>query len=81
MEPLMSERKTNTELIVELMEYSPTGALAQVFILEAVRRYAKKVASADPAEIDYGVISGEAWVATAKHFVQELRAQYGEDFI
>ena len=63
----MSECKTNTDFIVELMEYSPTGAIAQAFILEAVSRYAKTVAAADPAKLDTGIISGEAWVATAEH--------------
>ena len=77
----MSERKTNTDCIVELMEFSPTGAIAQAFILEAIRRYAKAVAAADPAKLDTGYISGEAWVATAKHIVKELRAQYGEDYV
>ena len=77
----MSESKTNTDLIVELMEFSPTGALAQAFILDAVKRYAKAVAAADPAKLDSDLLSGQAWVATAKHIVKELRAQYGEDFV
>ena len=77
----MSERKTNTDLIVELMEFSPTRALMQAFILEAIRRYAKAVAAADPAKLDSDGLTGEAWVASAKHIVKELRAQYGENFV
>ena len=77
----MSTRKTNTDCIVELMEFSPTGALAQAFILEAIKRYARAVAAADPAKLDSDLLSGEAWVATAKYIVKELRAQYGEDFV
>lgn len=32
----MAPSKTNTEFVRELMEYNPCGALAQLFIIDAI---------------------------------------------
>ena len=69
--------QTNEDLIRNLLNYSPTGALAQAFIVEAIRRYADACAKADPATFDSGLMSGAAWVRTAQHIKAECEKFYG----
>lgn len=73
----MAERKTNTEFVTELMEYSPYGALVQVFILTALESFSKVVIEEPP--LDHPLISGEAWKGVAQDVLQKLHARYEED--
>jgi len=66
----MKTYETNTELVTRMMEYSPTGALSQIFIIEAISRYAKLVAELPP--MDHPMINGEAWKRTAEFIQKEL---------
>lgn len=68
-------RETNDELVVRLMNYGPAGALSQLFIIEAIRRYAEEVAEAPPMEMSF--ISGESWKAAALHIRSELNKHLG----
>lgn len=67
---------TNVGVLVELMEYSKFGALAQMFIIETVARRARAVADADPATAvwDSGLISFEAWQGVAREIADKLDA-------
>lgn len=72
------EPKTNLELVTELMEFSPAGALAQVFIIDAIYKHAKAVAQLDPATMSPNhFVSHEAWVKTAVHIKETMDAFYG----
>lgn len=73
-----NERMTNVELVTEAMEFSRYGALAQAFVIEALRRYAAKVAVADPKDLDSPGLNGCAWVGTAQEINAKLAKQYGE---
>lgn len=53
----MAKRKTNTQVITDLMEYSHNGAMMQAFIIEACDRYARQIIESD----------GSSW--PAHHFV------------
>ncbi len=45
------KKKTNQQCIKDIMTYSNHGALAEIFVLEAIRRYAEAVSKKDfPAE-------------------------------
>lgn len=66
---------TNTEFVTNLMEFCPTGALAQLLIIEAIARYADQVAAAPPME--HGLIDGNAWKRTAEYIKGKLDAKYG----
>lgn len=66
----MKTYETNTELVTRMMEYSPTGALSQMFIIEAISRYAKLVAESPP--MDHPMINGAAWKHTAEFILNEL---------
>lgn len=69
--------KTNTEFVTELMTYSDHGALSQIFIIDAIRKHAERVAAADPTTIDSDFISGERWVGVAREIKRKLDANYG----
>lgn len=76
-------RETNVEFVTRLMEFSPTGALSQAFIIEAIGRYADEcVKHADEvvASVDkQGFISGKAWLRTAEFIAAESKAKYGRN--
>lgn len=68
-------RETNEEVVTRLMNYGPAGALSQVFIIEAICRYAEEVADAPPMESSF--IDGNAWKSTALHIKSELNKHLG----
>lgn len=60
-------KKDNEQFVAELMTGScPTGPMSQVFIIEAIRRYAEQVANAITIP-DSSMLSGAAWKATGQH--------------
>lgn len=73
----MSSTKTNVQVLTDLMQFSRHGALAQVFIIDAIQKHANRVAVADPAQVDSPMISGEAWVGVANEIQGTLEAHYG----
>lgn len=70
------KRETNVQLVKRLMEFSPTGAMSQMFIIEAIRRYAQEVIKAEPWPDDY-VIDFGAWQRTAVFINEELEKRNG----
>lgn len=68
-EPTLPKRfsgriNSNEDLVIDLMNFSPYGALCQGFVMEAIQRYARAVADAPP--VDMGdLVSGEAWKRVA----------------
>jgi len=71
------ESMTNVDYLTELLEFSRFGALAQAFVIEAVHRYAAKVAAADPKDLESPGLSGAAWVGVAKEIDTKLVDKYG----
>lgn len=68
-------RYTNEQLMSRMMQFSPYGALAQAFIMEAVTRYVIQCASAKPEDMDSALISGAAWHGVALDLKRQLVAQ------
>ena len=71
-------RETNTQFVARIMERSKSGPLAQLFVIEAVRRYAEACAKADPAKMDVGFITGAQWKRTAEEIHVEVTRHLGE---
>lgn len=71
--------RTNEDLVRDLMNYSPFGALTQAFIMDAIMSAAERTSQADPASIDNALLSGAAWVATAKDIHERCNAFYGRN--
>ena len=70
---------TNTEFVTHLMEFSRSGAMSQLFILNAIEKQAQAVVD-DQASIiqnmEDSFISGKAWVRTAKIILEEVETRY-----
>lgn len=71
-----NKRKTNVEMLTNLMEFSAAGPLIQAFVLTAVEKYADQCIAAGAAKFESGLMSGEAWIRCAvdakKHVAEHL---------
>lgn len=68
--------RTNVEFVAELMEYSRHGALAQLFVLDALDKWSKIISETDPAKLDNVLVNGEAWKSVAKEINDKIAARY-----
>jgi hypothetical protein len=68
----MAKRKTNIQAVKQMMEFSQYGALAQLFIMQAIAKYADACSEAEPASMDSGFISGANWQAVAKDIKRQM---------
>jgi hypothetical protein len=68
----MPKPKTNVQFVTDLMEFSRYGALAQIFVIDALDKWSKKISECDPAQVDNAMINGEAWVGVAKEIQQKI---------
>lgn len=48
----MAKRKSNVDLVKHMMDYSETGAIAQIAIVEAITRYAKECAAVTDQDVE-----------------------------
>ena len=46
--------ETNEDLVLDLMTFSKFGPLGQVFIVQAIRKYAEQIATATVQHMDHG---------------------------
>jgi hypothetical protein len=77
---LPGRANSNTEFVSELMEYSNGGPLTQLFIVEAIRRYAEQVEGAGPECLPKGgFINSEAWYRCAKEITEEMDKFYSRE--
>lgn len=68
---------SNVEFVAELMEYSPYGALVQVFIIEAIRFYSTSVMESEPREPNpESFISQEDWRGIAADISNKFIERY-----
>lgn len=66
--------KSNQEVVAEIMRFSNHGALAEVFVMEALSRYANAVANADPDSLGFGesLALPPAWRSVAREIADKL---------
>lgn len=72
-----SNNPTNIEKITGIMEYSKFGALAQMFVMDAVSKFANLVANTPIEELESmrnGLISPEGWRGVAAEIAEKLRS-------
>lgn len=70
-------RQTNVEFVTELMEFSRYGAMAQMFVIEALAQYSKAVAEAKPESIGAApFINAATWQAVAREIHDKVDARY-----
>jgi hypothetical protein len=71
----MAQRKDNIAFVKALMTHSKYGALAQLFVIDALSKWADKISSVEPQAVDTPMISGEAWVGVAKEIKDKIDAR------
>lgn len=70
--------KTNEDLMQDLMQFSPRGALCQIFIIQAVQKYVDAIIKAGPNCLgEDSMVNSEAWHAVAVDIKQRMDAFYG----
>ena len=81
----MSDNRTNKEFVNDtFFGFSPTGPMTEMFLLDAVTKYAESVVDdkdALIAEMADGFISGEAWVKTAEYILEKFNEKYGKELL
>lgn len=70
--------ETNEQFVARVMEFAKSGPIMQIFIVEALRKYAEACAVADAAKMDTGPISGHAWKRCAIELRDEINKHLGE---
>lgn len=67
---------TNVEFVTNLMTYSRHGALTQVFVLQAIEYYAKKVKLPDGRDYSNALINWDSWKAIADEILEKINEKY-----
>jgi hypothetical protein len=71
-------QKTNQQFLKETMSFSRHGALAEMFVMDAVGKLADAVASSTLADYpDNNLVHPASWIGVAKEIKQKLDAHYG----
>jgi len=66
---------TNVEKVEHIMTFSNYGALAQLFVIDALHKWSDIVSKASPGDVGNGFVSGEAWIAVAKEIRDKLKSE------
>lgn len=67
------KRQTNVEFVTDLMEFSQSGPLVQVFVIQAIEYYASQILKMEKDDWKAGdFISFEAWQRCAKELKNKL---------
>jgi len=69
---MKAKRKTNIQLVTDLMTHSQQGVLMQAFIIEAIAKYAEQTKVSPPWSKDNTFISEESWRACADEVVEAV---------
>jgi hypothetical protein len=75
---VVTGHETNEQFVTRIMGFPKSGPIMQIFIVEALRRYAEQCADADAAKLQTGPISGHAWKRCAIELRDELNKHFGE---
>lgn len=71
------KRKTNVQIVTDLMEVSRYGALSQMFVIDALTKWSAKVAASKPSDYPAdGLVDGRAWIGVAKEIQDRLNEAY-----
>ncbi len=85
----MKKRKTNIEFVKDLMNFSPYGALSQIFVIQAIEHYAKEVnqeltdkwldENDKNEEGKIPLVCNRAWRGVADNIIERLKQQYHDN--
>lgn len=67
---------TNVDLVKDIMEFSEFGAMAQIFVMDALHKMSKRVAESKVEDYpEDGFINPEAWIGVAKEIQTKLNSR------
>jgi hypothetical protein len=64
---------TNIEKVQHIMSSSRYGALAQLFVMDALHKWTGIITKASPAQVDNGFVNPEAWIGVAREIQNTLQ--------
>ena len=73
---VIDKNTTNVEFVRSIMEFSNHGALAQVFVIEAIRNYCENVLADTSVWPDTSLINQAAWKAIAYEIQMKANSKY-----
>ncbi len=74
------ELETNEDLVLDLLNRSPFGAMGQMFVVEAIRKYANALSSTPlPPTPPGSMFSNETWNQVALHVKSRCDKFYGSN--
>lgn len=74
----MHHQKTNQQIVREAMAFSRYGALAEVFVMNAVMEAAERIAKMDPENAPRSaMINPKAWIGVAQEIKDKFDRHYG----
>jgi hypothetical protein len=74
----MHHQKTNQQVVREIMAFSRYGALAEVFVMNAVIEASERIAKMDPESVPRSaMINPQAWIGVAQEIKGKLDRHYG----
>ncbi len=70
----MKKNKTNIEKVKDMMQFSEYGALAQMFVMDALHKQAKIVAESKLEDYPENCfVNPESWIGVAKEIQEKLK--------
>lgn len=71
--PKIKKPMTNVELVTFIMEFSKHGPLAQLFVMDALDKWSKRISNTKPEDYPVdGFIHPESWISVAKEIQEKL---------
>ena len=70
---------TNIERVQHIMTYSRYGALAQLFVMDALHKWTDIISKASPQQVDNGFVDPEAWIGVAAEIQNALKSDLTVD--
>lgn len=79
---MTQQHMTNVEAVTELMEFSRYGALAQMFVIDALTKHAERVAAMTDEQVakldaESGMVNMTAWRGVAREIKAKLEQHLG----
>lgn len=71
---MAKRRMTNIEKVCHMMTYSAYGALAQLFVMDALHKWSGIVSKASPEQVGNGFVDGATWIGVAGEIQRTLRS-------
>lgn len=67
-------RKTNADVVEDIMEFSSFGALSQAFVMTALEEYSRAVEATPEEKLETGFMPVGVWKGIAAEVLEKLKA-------